>query len=187
MVNVTGGMPGTVTRLALVPAENAAVAIMINSGVSETYSPWDIEWQTFAALIPGFPKQPEINAAREETAPLPEELQGEWRGTVSTHQRDLTASLTIGDGPELVLEIDGRKTRPVRAQSPLGRVRFNEGVFEGPFFGSIPTEDAGRSRHVLFLRLRQRGDTLSGVVAAVAMNRTFWLPYWMELRRVPNS
>ena len=38
-----GGMPGTVTRLALIPQENAAVAIMINSGIVETYSPWDIE------------------------------------------------------------------------------------------------------------------------------------------------
>lgn len=36
---VTVGMPGTVTRLALIREENAAVAIVINSGVGETYAP----------------------------------------------------------------------------------------------------------------------------------------------------
>jgi hypothetical protein len=82
------------------------------------------------------------------------------------------------------LEIDGRKTAPVRVRSPLGGVRFKDGVFEAPFFGTIETDDALRSRHVLFLRLKRRGDTLGGVVAAVAMNQTFWLPYWIELRRV---
>jgi hypothetical protein len=114
-------------------------------------------------------------------------LQGVWSGSIKTHQGDLPASLTIGDGREMELEIDGRKTVPIRVQSPLGKVRFTDGVFEAPFFGSIPTDDAGRSRHVLFVRLRKRGDTLSGVVAAVAMNQTFWLPYWTELRRVPQD
>ena len=187
MVNVTGGMPGTVTRLALIPKENAAVAIMINSGISESYAPWEIERETFTAMIPDFPRGPEIVEESEPAEPLPAALQGEWRGSIETHQGDLPASLTIGEGREMELEIDGRKTVPIRVQSPLGRVRFTDGVFEAPFFGSIPTDDAGRSRHVLFLRLRKRGDTLSGVVAAVAMNQTFWLPYWTELRRVPEG
>jgi len=187
MVNVTGGMPGTVTRLALMPAENAAVAIMINSGIGDAYAPWEVERETFAAMIPGFPTGPEIVEEREPAAPLPAALQGVWSGSIKTHGGDLPASLTIGEDREMELEIDGRKTVPIRVQSPLGRIRFTDGVFEAPFFGSIPTDDAGRSRHVLFLRLRKRGDTLSGVVAAVAMNETFWLPYWMELGRVPEG
>jgi hypothetical protein len=187
MVNVTGGMPGTVTRLALIPTENAAVAIMINNGIGDAYAPWEIERETFAAMIPDLPRGPEIVEESEPAEPLPAALQGVWSGSIKTHQGDLPASLTIGDGREMELEIDGRKTVPIRVQSPLGRVRFTDGVFEAPFFGSIPTDDAGRSRHVLFLRLRKRGDTLSGVVAAVAMNQTFWLPYRTELGRVPEG
>jgi hypothetical protein len=53
----------------------------------------------------------------------------------------------------------------------------------GLFFGTIPTEDAGRSPHVIFLRLQLKGDTLSGTVSAVAMNQAFSLPYWASLTR----
>jgi len=187
MVNVTGGMPGTVTRLALIPAENAAVAIMINSGIGDSYAPWEIEWATFAAMISDLPKGPEIAPEKEPTPPLPAKLRREWRGSVSTHLGDLPARLSIGKGRDMELEIDGRKTVPVRVRSPLGDARFEEGVFEAPFFGTIETDDALRSRHVLFLRLRKRDDVLSGIVAAVAMNQTFWLPYWMELKRVPDA
>ncbi len=183
MVNVTGGMPGTVTRLALVPSEDAAVAIMMNSGIVETYSPWDIELQAFAALIPGFPAEPVIDGDQRDAESLHEDLEGEWRGSIRTHEGELEAGLSIGDDRSLRLEIEGRSYGPIRVENPLGAARFRDGVLEGPFFGSIPTADASRSRHVLFLRLRLRGDTLKGVVSAVAMNRTFWLPYWTELRR----
>lgn len=98
----------------------------------------------------------------------------------------MAAKLSIRNGRNIVLEIDGKKTRPMRVRNPLGRVRFRDGVFQAPFFGSIPTDDCKRSQHVLFLRLRRRGDTLSGVAAAVAMNQTFWLPHWMELKKVPE-
>ncbi len=187
MVNVTGGMPGTVTRLALIPAENAAVAIMINSGVGDSYAPWEIELATFAAMIPDLPSGPEIVAKREPTPPLPDELRGTWRGSIRTHLGELPASLSFGDGRDMELEIDGRKTAPVRVRSPLGGARFKDGVFEAPFFGTIETDDALRSGHVLFLRLREHGDKLSGVAAAVAMNQSFWLPYWTELRKVSND
>ncbi len=187
MVNVTGGMPGTVTRLALIPAESAAVAIVINSGIGDAYAPWEIELATFAAMIPDLPKGPEITTEREPTPPLPAELRGEWKGSVSTHLGDLPARLSVGEGRDMELEIDGRKTVPVRVQSPLGDARFEDGVFEAPFFGTIETDDALRSRHVLFLRLRKRDGVLSGVVAAVAMNQTFWLPYWMEMKRVSEG
>jgi hypothetical protein len=153
MVNVTGGMPGTVTRLALIPAESAAVAIVINSGIGDAYAPWEIELATFAAMIPDLPKGPEITTEREPTPPLPAELRGEWKGSVSTHLGDLPARLSVGEGRDMELEIDGRKTVPVRVQSPLGDARFEDGVFEAPFFGTIETDDALRSRHVLFLRL----------------------------------
>jgi hypothetical protein len=185
MVVATGGMPGTLTRLALIPSKNAAVAILINSGV-DTYAPVEIEFATLAALIPDL-QVPDISPESEVPAQLPADLRGEWRGSLTTHVGDLPAGLVVGEGRDLELEIDGRRTVPVRVRSPLGVPRFSEGVFEAPFFGTIETDDALRSRHVLVLRLRRRGDVLSGVVAAVALNRTFRLPYWMELKRVTEG
>ena len=182
-VSMTGGMPGTVTRLTLIPEENAAVAILINTGIVEVYSPWDIEWETFAAMIPDFPESPEITEPTDDAEPVPAELYGVWRGTIETYQGDVPTVLNIRGARNMALEIDGKEKGPIRVRTPLGGVVIRKGTLEGPFFGSIPTDDCARARHVIYLRLRKRGDTLSGVAAAVARDRSFWLPHWIELRR----
>jgi CubicO group peptidase (beta-lactamase class C family) len=183
-LGASGGMPGTVTRLALIPDKNVAVAIVINSDVSEVYTPWEIEWETFAALLPGFPERPEIPKTKNDRSPFPPELQGEWTGTIKTYEAALTARLSIADGSTISLDINGRTTQPIPVENPLGLVGFKDGILKGPFFGAIPTDDARRSPHVVFLRLRLRNETLYGYVAAVAMDRTFILPNWMKLRKV---
>jgi CubicO group peptidase (beta-lactamase class C family) len=183
-LSASGGMPGTVTRLALIPDKNVAVAITINSGLSEVYSPWDIEWETFAALLPDFPEPPEIPRAKPDRSPFPPEIRGQWTGTIKTYEGVLPARLSIGNGSTISLDIDGRTTQPIPVENPLGFVGFQDGVLKGPFFGAIPTDDARRSPHVLFLRLRLRDDSLYGYIAAAAMDRTFVLPSWMELKKV---
>ncbi|MDH3524321.1 MAG: beta-lactamase family protein [Acidobacteriota bacterium] len=182
----SGGMPGTTTRLALVPERNAAVALAFNSGggAAADYSPWRIEWETFAALIPEFPEAPEIDAEVPHRTPLPERLRGDWAGSIKTYEGDVEAALTIRRYPRIVLAIDGKEAGPIGGSNPLGRLSFEDGVLEGPFFGSIPSSDCRRSNHVVFLRLREVGDSLGGVAACVAMDRSFWLPHWMELKKV---
>ena len=83
----------------------------------------------------------------------------------------------------MVFEIDGKKAELILEQTPLGGISFQEEVLQAPFFGSMPTDDCSRSPHVLSLRLKRRKNALAGVVAAVAMNLSFWLPHWAELRR----
>lgn len=182
----SGGMPGTLTRLALIPEENVAVAIAINSGTGGAYSPWDIEWETFTALVPGFPELPKLAEEERTKEPLPAALDGVWVGTIRTYPGDLAAELSIRDGRVRYLAINGRKAKPIRWPNPLGRVRFRAGVLEAPLSGSIRTPDSLRSRHVLFLRLRLRGDRLDGVVSAVARNRSFWLPHAMTLEKTSD-
>jgi len=179
----SGGAPGTVARLAMLPAHDAAVAILMNSGVSETYTPWDIEWRVVGATIRGFPKQPRIPSANAAGAGLRPQLVGEWTGTVRTDQGALPAGITIRNSRNLRLMVDGAFTAPIWQANPLGNVGFRDGVLEGPFFGRMPTRDAQRAQHVLMLRLRLEGDTLRGSISAVATNRSFWLPYWIELVR----
>lgn len=183
-LGVTGGMAGTVTRLALIPNKNVAVAVVVNSSPSGGYNPWDIEWETFAALLPDFPERPETPKPKTERPPFPPGLSGEWTGTVKTYDGVLPARLSIGNDSKVSLAIDGRTAQPIPVENPLGLVGFYDGVFKGPFFGAIPTDDARRSQSVLFLRLRLRDDTMYGYVAAVAMDRTFILPSWMALKKV---
>jgi CubicO group peptidase (beta-lactamase class C family) len=179
----SGGAPGTVTRLALLPARDVAVAIVMNSGISESYSPWDIEWQAFGAVVQGFPRQPRIPSANVAGAQPQPQLVGEWTGTIRTDQGVLPTGLTIRSSRDLRLAVDGAVTVPIWQTNPLGNVGFRDGILEGPFFGRMPTPDARRAPHVLMLRLRLEGDTLRGSISAVATNRSFWLPYWIQLVR----
>jgi CubicO group peptidase (beta-lactamase class C family) len=179
----SGGAPGTVARLALLPARDVAVAILMNSGISESYSPWDIEWQVFGALIRGFPKQPRLPTPMASAAGFQPRFAGEWTGTIRTDHGVLPARLGIRSSRNLQLAVDGTVTMPIRQMNPLGNVSFRDALLEGPFFGRMPTPETRRAPHVLMLRLRLQGDTLRGSISAVATDRSFWLPYWIELTR----
>jgi CubicO group peptidase (beta-lactamase class C family) len=185
-LGASGGMPGTVTRLALIPAKNVAVAIVVNSGSSDGYDAWELEWETFRALLPDFPPKPEIPQPKTDRSPFPTEAVGEWVGTVTTYEGDLPARLSIGSALAVSLTLAGQATTPIPVETPLGVVEFKDGVFQGPFFGAIPTADARRGQHVVFLRLRLRDEVLYGYIAAVAVDQTFILPNWMELKKVPE-
>ena len=182
-LGASGGMPGTVTRLALIPEKNVAVALAMNSGLSEVYNPWDVEWETLAALVPDFPAVPEIPRVKSNRAAFPPDLQGEWMGTVKTYDGVLPARLSFTGGTTMTLAIDGKPGQLVRVENPLGPAGYFDGVVKGTFFGRIPTEDATRSQHVVYLNVRPRGEKLAGTVSAVAMNRMFILPSWIELER----
>jgi len=182
-LNHTGGMPGATTRLTMIPSENIAVAVLSNIGMLESYDLWDIEWRIFEALIPEFPSQPEIPPNKAEEFSPPESIRGEWAGTIKTFQGTLPAKLTIIDSRNIRIEIDGKVTRPVPIQTPLGPLSFKDGIFQGAFLGTIPTDDSKRSSHVLFLRLKLRGNKLNGFAATVAINRKFVLPHWIELQK----
>jgi CubicO group peptidase (beta-lactamase class C family) len=182
-LGASGGMPGTVTRLALIPEKNVAVALAMNSGLSEVYNPWDVEWETLAALVPGFPERPEIPQAKSNRAAFPPDLQGEWTGTVKTYDGVLPARLSITGGSTITLSIDGKPVQPVPVENPLGLVGYYDGVVKGPFLGEMPTDDARRSQHVLLLNMRPRGEKLCGTISAVATNRMFILPSWIELEK----
>lgn len=182
----SGGMPGTVTRLALIPEKNVAVAMVASSSFPDDHGAWEIEWDTFAALLRDFPERPEMPEAKSDRSPFPPEIQGEWTGTVKTYEGALDARLFVRDGSTISLNLDGRSTQPIPVETPLGFAGFHDGVLESPFFGGIPTADAKRAQHVLFLRLRLRDDVLYGYIAAVAMDQTFILPNWMTLRRSTN-
>jgi hypothetical protein len=186
-VITSGAAPGTQARLTLLPDRNLAVAILRNASASDELALWKIEWETLAALIPQFPGVPAIPERKPSTFVPPQELLGDWQGTVQTYQGNTPMSLSARGGGEMAIELGGRPGRPIPFETPLGPLAFRNGWLTGLFFGTIPTEDAGRSPHVVFLRLQLRGETLSGTVSAVAVNQMFALPYWASLKRVAPS
>jgi len=182
-VIASGAAPGTMARLTLIPEKNAAVSILSNASSADELGLWKIEWETFAGLIPDFPDRP---ALPEENPPAfipPPELLGEWEGAVQTYRGPLPMKLSVKSGQEISIELGGQPGGPIPMNTPLGPLGFRDGWLSGLFFGSIPTEDAERSPHVVFLRLRLKGDALGGTVSAVAVNQAFGLPYWASLKR----
>jgi len=182
-VIASGSAPGTISRLTLIPEKNLAMALLCNASLSDELALWKIEWETFAALIPNFPERPVIPEGKPPAFVAPRELVGEWQGEVQTYQGQVPMTLSVKGGKEIIIELDGRTGGPIPIATALGPLGFQDGWLSGLFFGSIPTEDAKRSPHVVFLRLQLRGDALSGTVSAVAVNQSFALPYWASLKR----
>jgi len=182
-VIASGAAPGTQTRLTLLPGENKAVAILCNASSPDEFALWKIEWETFAAMVPGFPERPTIPERKPADFVPPQQLLGEWEGTVQTHQGSTPMRLSARSGGDIAIVLDGRPGGPIPITTPLGPLGFRNGWLSGVFFGTIPTEDANRSPHVVFLRLQLKGDSLAGTVSAVAVNQTFALPYWASLKR----
>jgi hypothetical protein len=183
----SGSSLGTQTRLTLLPEKNMAVAILCNANPPDEFLPWKIEWETFSALIPGFPPIPAIPAQKQDAFAPSQELLGDWQGQVQTYQGSLPMKLSVGGSGKIGIELDGRRGGPIPIATPLGPLAFRDGWLTGLFYGTIATEDARRSPHAVFLRLQLRGDSLSGTVTAMAVNRTFALPYWASLKRVAPS
>lgn len=182
-VIASGAAPGTMSRLALIPEKNLAVALLCNASLPDEYALWKIEWETFAAMIPDFPGRPAIPNNEPPTFVPPPELVGEWEGAVETYQGRVPASLSVKSGQEMAVTLDGRTGGPIPITTALGPLAFRKGWVSGLFYGSLPTDDAKRSPHVIFLRLQLRGDTLGGTVSAVAVDQSFGLPYWVSLKR----
>lgn len=52
-------------------------------------------------------------------------------------------------------------------KKPLGHIGYKDGIFSGPFFGNIKTEDTARSPHVIQLHMKLRGKRMSGYAAII--------------------
>jgi hypothetical protein len=89
--------------------------------------------------------------------------------------------LTIAKDKKIRLEINGRSATQFKMATPLGEMGFNDNIFKALFMLRLTTPDAMRSPHILLLECRHRTDRLTGYAAAIAMDQTFCVPYWIEL------
>jgi len=184
-VNHSGGMPGVATRLTLLLSENIAVVVLCNGSNPDL---GDIERSIFAVLVPEYAnklkaekKQPEEE--KIEKFSLPESLIGEWTGEIKTYTGILPVKLIFKKDGKVRIELEGKTYSPLNIKTPLGFIKFKKGIFSGPFFGNIKTPDTARSSHVIQLRMKLRGQRMSGYAAAVAIDKKFCLPAYIELKK----
>jgi len=184
-VSHSGGMPGVSTRLTLIPSENLATVLLCNG---ETPDLWKIELAIYAALLPELAKKLEVEKIKsEEEEPEqfspPGSLLGEWVGEVKADSRTLPARLVIQENAQVSLELAGNIFSPLTMKTPLGTMKFKDGIFQGPFYGNFNIFESARSPHIPFIRVKLQGQRLSGYIAAVAVNQSFCLPFWIELQK----
>jgi CubicO group peptidase (beta-lactamase class C family) len=185
-VNHNGGIAGVSTRLTLIPSKNIASVLLCNGG---NIDPWDIESAIFAALLPEYAKNTQAKQEKTEKkkppqSTFPDSLIGEWRGKIKTYEDELQVKIIFGQDNKVNLELEGRALSSLNMKTPLGRMGFSNGVLKGMFLGNITTPDAARAPHVIYISMKLRGDKLDGCASAIAMDRNFCLPNWIELTKV---
>ena len=186
-MSVTGGMPGAVSRLDLIPAEGLASVILANAGNADL---WTLQQAIFGAFVPALRDAPPLPDAGKEAgtaAPfvVPEDLIGRWSGKVRVEDKNLAAALSFRKGSDPQLEIDGKTTSPLSVRTELGPMTCKDGIFSGLFWGTIKTPDTTGRAHVVFVRVKLRGNKLTGTLSAVSTDarRNFCLPHAVVLVR----
>jgi hypothetical protein len=108
-------------------------------------------------------------------------LLGAWQGKVHTYKGELSF--------RLLFQPDGDVHAKLGSQliTLLSRPQFKDDYLRGSFAGDIGTEDANRTRYLLQLSLKLRGDVLNGAITAqsVALGRRVGnaLTHWVELKK----
>jgi CubicO group peptidase (beta-lactamase class C family) len=175
-----GGMGGVSTLLRLYPAEKIAIVVL---GNASSTLPGQVMDQIVAVVAPETARSP---AAQNQAPPGQDfkpsrELLGAWQGKVHTYKVEISF--------RLLFQPDGDVHAKLGSQliTLLNRPQFQDGYLSGSFAGDIGTEDANRTRYLLQLSLKLRGDVLNGAMTAqsVALGRRVGnaLTHWVELKK----
>lgn len=178
-----GSMSGSHTNLFLLPEEGLVVAVLTNRYAS---SPGEVRNEILRALYPKW-RGPTLPAVPESEKPLtqpPAQWQGDWTGTLFTHEGDKPVQFRVQPDGDAHFRIDNQPWALV------DKATFRDGWLQGLTSAFVPTSDAARRRHNTSLRLHSEGDRLVGVAIASSgpfdgadPYFVFALNYRVELRR----
>jgi CubicO group peptidase (beta-lactamase class C family) len=174
-----GGMGGVSTLLQLYPAEKIAIVVL---GNASSNLPGQVMERIVAVLLPDAARKPgaQNQPAPEQVFKPSSELLGAWQGKVHTYKEELPFTLAFQPNGDVHARLG------TQLKTLLNRVGFGDGYLRGSFTGDIGTEDANRTRYVLSLSLKLRGDVLNGAVTAQSLpGRRVGnaLTYWVELKK----
>ena len=174
-----GGMGGVATSLRLFPRDKIAIVVLTNSS---SPAPGLISNEIIATLMPDAAPKP---VAQNQPPPEPvfrpaSELIGVWKGTVYTYKEEIPFTIEIKPDGDIHARL-GNQLRTL-----LDRANFSDGYLTGRMMSDIGTEDANRTRYVLSLSLKLRGDVMNGAMAAISISGKRVgnaLTQWVELKK----
>lgn len=86
----------------------------------------------------------------------------------------------IGD-QNVKLIFKGTSNTEDQIWDPIGSPKYERGFFVANFSGELPIEEASRSRHSVFIKVKLRESRLSGVAGAISFWEYYCLPSYIEL------
>lgn len=156
----TGSMRGVNNILKMVPSENIAVVVLINTASSlRNELPDDI----IGVLLPDYGAKLKKDRDRPsvKTAPFKPvpELYGKWEGEITTYENVTPVTFIFQDDGDIHVKIENQ------LDTLLNRARYRDGTLSGICHGTISSGDAQRFPHDISIRMKLKGNTLSGYVA----------------------
>jgi CubicO group peptidase (beta-lactamase class C family) len=175
-----GGTSFSSASIRLLPAEQIAIIILINSGGAKI-SPLTNEILT--ALLPEF----QGKLANSSSAPqnVPAELQivppaTKWKGSITTYKGDVPVIFSFNGPAHSHADVGDF------LHGDLKHVEVQPNWYSFSIEGDLGLEDTGRGPYNLTFYLNQKGDLLYGSVetSASVHGDTPQLAYWVMLRKV---
>ena len=179
----TGGMGGVSTILCLLPDERIAFAVLTNANndlVGRPPLPSLLRDEIIAALFPAAARPPVRPVTAPQSSSSLSALLGSWSGRVETWKGELPLSLEFQPDGDVHARLGSQLLTLVN------RPVFENGYLTGVVSGDIGTDDANRTRYLLHLSLKLRGDLLNGGMTALTIpGRRVGnaLTFWTELKR----
>gem|GEM_PF-221625 len=181
-----GVMDGCRAHLAMIPPEGLAVAVLINGENVPSIQVCD--W-IFAALLPQYARNMKAVFQRGSPPPPPQsfspptELIGTWKGTIKTHEGEISVRLIVeSDGRVELARLD-QPGSPGKGLSPLKTPAVNQGIFIVHFPQVFSTSDAPSINHRTVLGMKIQENRLSGEANLIASDMSYSLPSYIALKR----
>ena len=177
----TGGMGGVSTILCMLPDDKIAFAVLANASndlAGFPPLPNIIRDEIISSLVMSLPRTA-TTAVPSSTTPVLT-LFGTWKGIVHSWSSDLPFTLEIKTDGDVHAQLGSQLT------TLLNRAAFKDGYLTGVMNGDIGTKDANRTKYILSLSLKLRGEILNGGITAISTSEKRVgnaLTHWVELKR----
>ena len=192
VVSHNGGGLGSDTRLALIPSENLAVAVLANSRAGNSTSICDKIMKT---LLTDFTRQSRwekiasfFKNKKEKKTTTIQLLAGEWMGNITTYKGLVPVKLMIQiDGKVKLRREDKTQTNGDWIESKK-KIKLRENNFQVMFDGEILGLEQNRPERYLLLMLQHENDRLYGSANAGNSDELIYcVPSYIEFSRTIKS
>ncbi len=186
-----GGMMGASSMLKLIPDENIAIAVILNT-FNQEYCQYLLNLIS-KIVLPDYNPTPINPVANYQNYSSDSSYFGKWKGDIKVDEISIPCTLNINpDGTIIINYLDHTyksyftKNNPINNKTFLSMGLVNDNYFLGLYLGNLPSKDIRHEfSQFLSLKLVKKGNILSGTVVALpAAEREYYAyPYYIKLQK----